>query len=314
MLSLLKNFPEQIKEAIEIGKKISLDASNIQNVVISGMGGSGIVGDILKHVAKIPFFVNKDYSIPSFVSSKTLFVAISYSGNTEETIESYKKAKRKGAKTIIITSDGWLGKRKNAILIPPGMQPRAAIAYLLFPISVFLERNGIIKKIDYGDVINVAETMRNRMNIAKEVANEINGIPIIYGHGILEAIAKRWRQQFNENAKMHAFSFGVSESNHNEIEAWENDGNNFTCIFLRNSKEREEIKKRFEFMEEVYGKNTRVIQIFGEGKNDFSAAIYLLYFGDLTSVYKAMERGVEPEPVNLIMQLKRRLSTQDPHH
>ena len=314
MLSSLKKFPEQIKEAIEIGKKIDFEYRGIENVIVSGMGGSGIVGDILKYNAKIPFFVNKDYKIPKFASSKTLFISISYSGNTEETIESYKLAKKKRCKSLIITSNGKLSKEKNVIFIPKNMQPREAIAYLLFPIAIFLERHNIIEKIDYKDVIKSVKIARRRMEIAKKIAEEIEGIPIIYGNGILSEIAKRWRQQFNENAKMPAFDFSMPECNHNEIEAWERNRKNFTCIFLRWKKENERMKKRYEFMKEVYGKNAKIIEIFGEGKNDFSNAIYLLYFGDLISIYKANMEGIDAIPVNLITMLKKKISTQDPHH
>ena len=310
MLPSLKKFPEQIKEAIEIGRKIEFNIKKIENIVVAGMGGSGIAGEILKHEAKIPFFVNQDYNIPPFVSSSTLFIAISYSGNTEETIESYKKAKRKKAQTLVITSGGKLGKEKNAILIPKGMPPRAAIAYLLFPLAFFLSKNNFIKKIDYNAIIKSAEMMRERRDFAKEIANELEGMPIIYGHGILAAIAKRWRQQFNENAKMHSFSFPLPECNHNEIEAWERSGGNFTCIFLRQSKENERIKKRFEFMKETYKKKAKIIEVWGEGKDEFSNAIYLLYLGDLISVYKATMDGIDAEPVNLITKLKKKLGNQ----
>ncbi len=308
MLSLLRKFPEQIKEGIEIGKKIEMGVDGIENIVIAGMGGSGIAGDILKHVAELPFFVNKSYTIPPFVSSSTLFIAISYSGNTEETITAYKKAKKRGARILIITSGGKLGGKKEAILIPPAMQPRAAIAYLLFPIAFFLSKHGLIKKIDFDAAIKAAEMARHRESMAREIADEIEGFPIIYGHGILAAIAKRWRQQFNENAKLHSFSFSLPECNHNEIEAWERDGKEFTCIFLRHSDEEDRINKRIEFMKRIYREKAKIIEIWSEGKDEFSKAVYALHIGDMASVYKAMKDGVEAEPVNLIAKLKEELN------
>jgi len=307
MLSLLRKFPEQIREAMEIGKKIEFDVKGVENVVVAGMGGSGIAGDILAHIAKLPFFVNKGYTIPHFVSSSTLFIAISYSGNTEETIAALEKAKKRGAKTIIITSGGKLGRKKEAILIPAAMQPRAAIAYLLFPLALFLSKHGFIKKIDFNAAIRAAEMARRRESVAKEIAYEMEGIPIIYGHGILAAIAKRWRQQFNENAKLHSFSFSLPECNHNEIEAWERNDKKFTCIFLRDSKEENRINKRIEFMKRIYKRKAKIIEIWSEGDDDFSKAIYALHVGDMASVYKAMKDGVEAEPVNLIAQLKEEL-------
>lgn len=307
MLPSLKKFPEQLEDAIKIGKKYDFNFHDIKNVIISGMGGSGITGDIISHISKIPFFVNKGYNIPKFSSPSTLFIAVSYSGNTEETIESYKKARKRGCQTLIITSGGKLGKEKNVIFIPSAMQPRAAIGYLLFPIIIQLERIGAIKKIDYSDVIKVVKSMKRRMGIVMEIANSIEGMPIIYGYSILSTIARRWRQQFNENAKLSAFNFSLPECNHNEIESWERNNKNFTCIFLRSRKEAKAIKKRYEFMKKVYGNKAKLMEIFGEGKNEFSEAMYLLYFGDLVSVYKAKIDGIDAVPVNLISKLKEEL-------
>ena len=307
MLSSLKKFPKQLEDAIKIGKKYSFEFHNIKEIIISGMGGSGITGDIISHVSKIPFFVNKGYNIPKFSSQSTLFIAVSYSGNTEETIESYKKAKKRGCQTLVITSGGKLGKEENVIFIPSGMQPRAAIGYLLFPIMVQLERLGVIKKIDYNDAIKVVKLMKRRMELAMEIADSIEGMPIMYGYSILSTIAKRWRQQFNENAKLTAFNFSLPECNHNEIESWERNNKNFTCIFLRSRKEINPIKKRYEFMKKIYGNKAKLMEIFGEGKNEFSEAMYLLYLGDLVSVYKAKIDGIDAIPVNLISKLKREL-------
>jgi len=311
MMHIIKKFPEQIREAIEIGEKIDMELGEIKNIIVSGMGGSAISGEILYHFSRVPFIVNRDYTIPHFASSSTLFIAISYSGNTEETLKSYEMAKKRGYQTLIITSGGELGKEKNSVIIPGGMQPRAAIAYLLFPLAVFLEKHGLIKDINYRDAIAMAELMRNRMEIAKEIAEEIEGIPIIYGYGVLSTVAKRWRHQLNENSKMFAMNFPMTECNHNEIEAWEKSPpSKFTCIFLRNRKERENVQKRYEFMKEIYGKKAKIIEIYGEGKNGFSSAIYLIYFGDIMSVYRAKINEVEAEPVNLILELKRKLKNQ----
>ncbi len=307
MLDVVKNFPEQVEEALKMS--IEFQAGEIENIAVAGMGGSAISGDILKHFSTVPFFVIRDYSPPSFLDDKTLFIAISYSGNTEETLSCYKKVKGK-CKTLAITSGGKLAEmEENTLIIPSGMQPRAAIAYLLFPLAKYLAENGFLERIDFDEMMYVLKSNREQIQkTAKEVAKEIEGIPLIYGYGVMGSIARRWRQQFNENAKMPAFDFSLPECNHNELEAWEGDGNKFTCIFLRSKNEGERIRARFEYMKKIYGEKAKIIEVFSVGSDKFSQAISLLHTGDLASVYMAEVRNVDAEPVNLIKGLKNYLS------
>ena len=155
--------------------------------------------------------------------------------------------------------------------------------------------------------------MNEKENIAEEIARNIEGIPLIYGYGCMASIAKRWRQQLNENAKMLAFDFSLTECNHNEIEAWEGEIEGLTCIFLR-GRENEEVNRRFEFMKKEYGRKAKIIEYFAEGKREFTKMISCLYIGDYTSVYKAIMKDVNPLETRLIKELKKELSTQDPHH
>ncbi|OYT59733.1 bifunctional phosphoglucose/phosphomannose isomerase [Thermoplasmatales archaeon ex4484_30] len=314
MLLSAEKFPEQVKEALEIVEKINFSFECVEHVIVAGMGGSAISGEILSHFSKLPFIVVRDYFLPSFANEKTLFIAISYSGNTAETLSCYKEAKKRKCKILSISSGGKLGKERNCILIPSGMQPRVAIAYLLFPLAVILERNDIIEEQNYDEVVETVIKLRERLcsskndgNIAKHIAYEIEGYPLIYGYGIGASIAKRWRQQLNENAKMPAFNFALPECNHNEIEAWEGGVNNFTCIFLRGI-ENDDIKKRFDFMKKIYGEKVKVIEAYAEGRSHFAKAISLLYLGDFVSIYKAILNKVNPTPVGLIMKLKEELS------
>ncbi|HID38520.1 MAG TPA: bifunctional phosphoglucose/phosphomannose isomerase [Calditrichaeota bacterium] len=316
-MEILKNFPEQIEEGIKIGENSKLYYKGIDKVVIAAMGGSAIAGEILSHFARIPYFIVRDYQLPPFIDASVLFVAVSYSGNTAETISCFKEALKRGCKCFSISSGGKLSEiSENHVFIPPNMQPRMAIAYLLFPLAKIFEKMNIIEKIDYKEVLMVAKNIRDRMkreNIAKKLAEEIDGIPIIYGYDVMGSIAKRWRQQFNENSKIFSFNFTLPECNHNEIEAWEGEASKLTCIFLRGV-ESKEISKRFEFMKKVYAKKAKVIEVFGEGNSRFAKAISLMYIGDLVSLYMALRKNVNPFPVNLIMKLKNELSTQDPHH
>jgi len=311
MLDFVKKLPEQIEEALEI--EASYEFDGIKNVAVSAMGGSAISADIVKHFSKIPFFIIRDYYLPPYIGEETLFIAISYSGNTEETLACFNEALKRKCKTIVITSNGKLAEAKNKILIPKGMQPRAAIAYLLFPLINLLKANGVVD-IDCKEALYLLESEKQKIDeLAKEIAYEIEGVPIIYGYGVMASIATRWRQQFNENAKMPAFDFALPECNHNELEAWEGNVNGVTCIFLRGI-ENERIKIRFDFMKEIYEQKAKIIEIYAHGKNDFSKAMYALFLGDLTSLYMAERNRVNAEPVNLIKKLKEKLSTQDPHH
>ncbi|MEM2935342.1 MAG: bifunctional phosphoglucose/phosphomannose isomerase [Candidatus Thermoplasmatota archaeon] len=315
-ISLLHSFPEQIKEAIKIAKSYDFyfDANKI---IFCGMGGSGISGEIIKNFSKVPFIVVKDYNLPYFVDSSTLFIAMSYSGDTSEVISCYKKAKKKGCNILAITSGGALSKERNSIIFPSGLPPRFAIAYLLFTLAITLEKNGYIEKQNYREIIEIAEILRDRIkndgNIAKEIAKKIEGTALIYGYGAMASIATRWRQQLNENAKMLAFDFPVSECNHNEIEAWERDLEKLTCIFLRGN-ENEEVAKRFDFMKKIYSEKAKIIEYFAEGKSVFTKMMSCLYIGDYVSVYKAKMDGFDIFETKLIKELKKELSTQDPHH
>jgi len=308
MLDVVRKFPEQAREALEMDFEFDIDFSRIRRVMVAGMGGSAISADILSHFSKIPFHVVRDYAPPPFLDEKTLFIAVSYSGNTEETLSCFSLAKEK-CQHVAITTGGKLGEMaENVIKIPSGFQPRAAIAYLLFPMAKLLSRASIID-VDLENTIYILGSEREKMEeTARMVANEMEGIPLIYGYGVMESIARRWRQQFNENAKMHAFDFMLPECNHNELEAWEGSREKVTCIFLRERDESERIKTRFDFMREEYKKRAKVIEIYAAGKDSFSRAMYHMHVGDLASIYMAERRGVEAEPVNLIMKLKETLS------
>ncbi|MBC7081185.1 MAG: bifunctional phosphoglucose/phosphomannose isomerase [Thermoplasmatales archaeon] len=312
--SLLNSFPEQIKDALKIASSYNFSFS-ADKIIFCGMGGSGISGEILKNFSNVPFIAVKDYNLPYFADSSTLLIAMSYSGNTSEVISCYKEAKKKGCKILAVTSGGILSKEKNSIILPAGMPPRFAIAYLLFTLALTLENNGLIKKQDYEEIITVTEIIRDRMkekgNIAEEIAKKIKGIPLIYGYAEMASIAKRWRQQLNENAKMLAFDFQVSECNHNEIEAWERDLKNLTCIFLRGN-ENEEVKKRFDFMKRKYGEKAIIIEYFAEGKSLFAKMISSLYIGDYVSLYKANLDGFDPIETKLIKELKKELASKTP--
>jgi len=323
MLDVIEKFPEQVGEAADMMKSFPSPDFDVENVIITGMGGSAIGGEMIaslfKKESKVPIIVNRGYELPSFAGEKTLLVAASYSGNTEETLSCFEEAVERGCKTITISSGGNLEKESEKadfyIKIPGGMQPRAALAYLLLPSMAILEKVGITGKTDVNETVKVLGKLRAvikkdvpaRDNPAKRIASGISGIPLVYGHGILAVAARRWRQQLNENAKMRAFDFSVPEANHNELMSWEGNGGDTTCIFLRDSGEGKQIRKRFDYMKEVYGKMAKVEEIYVEGEDAFSRLMYAVYMGDCVSNYCAVLRDIDPTPVGLIQELKKKL-------
>jgi len=323
MLDVIEKFPEQVEAAADMTKSFPSFDFDVENVIITGMGGSAIGGEMIaslfKKEIRIPIIVNRGYELPSFAGKDTLLIAASYSGNTEETLSCFEEAVERGCKTITISSGGKLekesGKADFHIKIPGGMQPRAALAYLLLPSMAVLEKLGITGKIDVHETVKMLAELRAvikkdvpvRDNPAKHIASKIEGMPLIYGHDLLAVAARRWRQQLNENAKMRAFDFSVPEANHNELMSWEGDGGDVTCIFLRDKKEDERIRKRFDYMAETYGKKATVEEIYIEDEDAFSKLMYAVYMGDYVSNYCAVLRDVDPTPVGLIQELKKKL-------
>lgn len=323
MLDVIEKFPEQVAEAADMMKSFPSFDFDARNVIISGMGGSAIGGEIIaslfKGKSRVPIVVNRGYELPLFAGKETLFIAVSYSGNTGETLSCFKEAVRRGCKTIAISSGGKLEHHsENAdfyIKIPGGMQPRAALAYLLLPPMVILENLGITGKTHIREAVKTLAELRAKVkkdvpvadNAAKQIAYGISDIPLIYGHDILAVAARRWRQQLNENAKIRSFDFSVPEANHNELMSWEGTGRGIMCILLRDRKEDEHIRKRFDYMAEVYGKKATVEEIYAKGGDAFSKLMYAVYMGDYVSNYCAVLRDVDPTPVGLIQKLKEKL-------
>lgn len=335
MLDRLAQFPEQIREAVEIANTANIDKFiKIDNVIITGMGGSSIAGDIVKSLFRdkidVPICVNRDYDLPKWAKKDTLTIFISYSGNTEETLSSFKIASQKKCKIICISSGGKLQelteKRgvKN-ITIPSGFQPREAIAYLLIPLIFILKKNGLLKnsvETDIEEAIVVIEdfiennkkSVFETNNLSKQIARTIfNTTPQIYGWGIYYPIAKRWRTQFNENSKIIARDDIVSESNHNDIVGWSSNpevSRNFSCIILRDKNEESlYMSTRLDFMKNLFEDTVaNIVEIHPNGKSRLAKMLQTLLLGDFVSCYLAILKEIDPTPVDVIAELKARLA------
>lgn len=335
MLDGLARFPEQIKEALEIAEVTErFGFIKIDNVVIAGMGGSAISGDIMlslfRNKLDVPLVVSREYDLPKWVNKDTLVICISYSGNTDETISSLKIASQKKCKIICISTGGKLqelAEKRNIpfVKIPVGLQPRAAIAYLLFPSIIFLKKIGLLKtaiESDIEEVIEVTQefismnnkTIPEEQNLAKQLAKKIfNTIPQIYGWGIYTPISIRWRHQFNENSKVIARTDIVPECNHNDLVGWSANpeiSKHFSCILFRDRDEESiDIATRLDFMCALF-RNTagNIIEISPKGKSQLTKMMYLMCLGDFTSCYLAVLRGIDPSPIDIVTELKKRLA------
>jgi len=335
MLGKVAGFPEQIKESKEIVESSSLASIfKINNIIISGMGGSAISGDIIQSILRdrieIPIHVNRQYDLPKWANKNTLLISQSYSGNTEETLSSFKHGCIKRCKIIGISSGGKLQEscdKRNIphIKIPPGLPPRAATGYMLFSSLHGLKKIGILKldlESEIDETIHITEEFRNhnkkeiteKENISKQLAKKIlNSIPQVYGFNFYSPIAKRWCTQFNENSKIICRYDEVSECNHNDIVGWSMNPETtkkFTCILFRDDEaETIYMSKRLDFMKKLYEEvSSKVIVIQVKGKKRLAKMMYAMYLGDFVSCYLAILRKIDPTPVAIINELKNEIT------
>ncbi len=314
MLKVIEDFPQQCKTALELPKGMSV-SGKFSNIVVCGMGGSGIGGDILKiymRNSKIPLFVVRDYKVPNFVDENSLVFAVSYSGNTEETLSAFKDALNKKAKIIAITSGGKLSEvAKKVIKVPAGLQPRAALAYLFFPVLGVLNNSNIIdvNNNEIAEMLNVLDNTNEFKAVGKAIAGKSqNKTPLIYASELLGAVAYRWKTQFNENSKIAAFYHVFSEMNHNEIAGYQTmTKDKFIAIFIRDKFDNDRIKKRMDVTKEIISTRVDVECIETKGEHLLSRIFSGIYYGDFASYYLALANKIDPTPVNVIENLKKKL-------
>ncbi|GDX52085.1 bifunctional phosphoglucose/phosphomannose isomerase [Bacteroidota bacterium] len=320
MEKLIADFSQQLKEAIEIGRKAELTPQHydIRNVVIAGLGGSGIGGTIVNELVfgkiKVPITVVKNYQLPEFVNEHTLVITCSYSGNTEETIHALEDGMNRMAKIVCITSGGSmerLAKKAglDCILIPSGMPPRSCIGYSLIQLLYVLFH---YRMIDLGfeegvkAAIKLLDKNENRIQKeAKKIAKKLNKkFPIIYACAGFEGVAIRFRQQLNENAKVLVSHNVIPEMNHNELVGWTEKGK-YAVVILRNELDYERNQMRVVINKEVIGKYAKsIIEINSKGDSLIENTIYLIHLTDWVSVYLAELRKVDAVEVKVIDFLK----------
>lgn len=303
----------------------------VSSVVVAGMGGSAISGEIVadafRSLLPVPMGVVQDYALPSFARRETLVVVSSYSGTTEETLSLFEDARRRGCRIVGITSGGTLKERLKAeglpcFDLPGGIMPRAAMPFLLAPLVEVLERAELAHtaplmeeavEVVRATAASCSRKRPTRVNRAKKVALAIEaGTPVIFGEGILRSAALRWRTQLNENAKVQARDDVFPASNHNDINAWGSDARSagFRVVILRDPKghprnaRRVDLTKRLAFK----GAAGSVTEITAEGEGTLARCLSAVVVGDFASAYLAIRRGLDPTPVEVIMRLKKELA------
>ncbi|MCX7784828.1 MAG: bifunctional phosphoglucose/phosphomannose isomerase [candidate division WOR-3 bacterium] len=340
MFNLIYNLPDQIKDAYNIAQRYKFSSKLLfqpANIVITGMGGSGIGGEIIRSLfwttLDIPIIISKDYTLPGCANKQSLVFAVSYSGNTEETLESFNLARKRRCPIVAITSGGKLLElckkyQIDCIQIPSGLPPRSAIGYLFIPQLITLEKIGIIKKTTQtiNETINTLITNRQKYNIqARKLARELlNSLPIIYTTShLFNPVGLRWQAQFNENGKTFCHWNVFPELDHNEIVALADstsltqpyyfliliDSNTHRRNLLRVDLTLKIIKskvKNIKIKSKV--KNIKFKKFYADGKADLTRIFSLIMQGDLISFYLAYLQNIDPMPVLAIDELKKMLA------
>jgi glucose/mannose-6-phosphate isomerase len=333
--------PEQFAEAAAAAAAVDLAAVSgaaVEHVVVCGMGGSGISGDVLAaaaaHDLAVPVTVLKGYRIPRFVGPGSLVFAVSYSGGTEETLEAAAAALTVGARLVAVCSGDELaalaaGAGAPVVGCPGGFMPRAALGHLATPLFVVCERLGLLP--GAGAWIDAARAqaaarrdachprVEGAANPARELARRIGRtFPLVWGAGALGAVAAyRWKADINENAKAPAFWNAFPELDHNEICGFGQHGDVTrqvaTLVELRHDFEHPRLGRRVEATRTIVEETVAsVLEVRAAGEGRLAQLIDLMYVGDWVSVYLALDAGVDPGPIEAIAALKDELAKEAP--
>ncbi len=325
MRQLIEDFTNQISKAIVIGNAYSPSdmSRKLSNVLISGLGGSGIGGTIAAEVvaleARIPIATNNGYFIPGFVDDETLFLACSYSGNTEETVSAAGLAHEKGAKVVVISSGGKLKEMAESyhwdyIGIPGGQPPRASFGLSFPEVLYVLHAHEIISKKFEKELETSIELLDSNEESVKAEALEITEklygkIPVIYAADGFGGVATRFRQQVNENSKMLCWHHVIPEMNHNELVGWRTKNDNLAVVLFRNESDYDRIQARMNINKGTFAEYTdTTVEIWSKGTSDLQRALYLIHIGDWVSFYLGEKRCVDITEVKVIDHLKGELA------
>ncbi len=332
MLEILSHFPGQVAQAPQLAVQVLPlpPGPAITRILFCGLGGSAIGADLLLaylgQQLAVPAQISRGYQVPSWVNDSTLAVVTSYSGNTEETLASFRSLVRSHAQIVCLSSGGRLSEEAAAanlpcIRLPSGLPPRTAIGYTSLPVALLLSTKGLIE--DPGSEINgcLAPLRRNVSDLgpdcptadnrAKQLALKLRGrLAIVYGsHHRLDVVARRWAGQICENAKQLAYFSSFPEMVHNELVGWRHPRDllgRLTPIFLRDPDDHVRIARQTDLVRDTHS-GREVLEVWGAGKSRLERLFGLVQLGDYASVYLALLNAEDPTPVAVIDDLKRRL-------
>jgi len=339
MLAFCVNAAAHYREAAKTAENFSrqtavlfhrLSSHPPANIIVAGMGGSAIGGELLKDwmrdKAQVPIEVSRAYSLPAYANARSLVIVMSYSGETEESLSAFLDAVKRRCMIYCVSSGGSLLEFAEQLgvpylRVPSGMPPRAAFPYMFVPLLRSLETAGVVSGVS-GELSEATKILKRvsgenapekpvKANFAKMLASGINGsVPVVYGFGFYRSVAQRFKQQFNENSKVPSKWEFFSELNHNEIVGWEKTGKLAKCfstIFIRDKAEPKDIRIRIETTKSLAPSGSKTFEVWAQGKSALARMLSTVCVGDFTSVYLAVLRGVDPTPVGSINVLKAKM-------
>jgi glucose/mannose-6-phosphate isomerase len=326
MDKFIENFPAQMLEAIKLTESIRLSKREhtINNVLVCGLGGSGIAGnlayDLTADQISVPVLVNKGYELPSFANENTLLILCSYSGNTEETLSCAAQAIERGLKPVCVASGGKLGEiakqhKFDLVQLPTGFPPRTTLGFGSTILLYILDQFALIDLTVSEELTTVSEFLTKEQAGIKADSQALAKIlrdktVIIYSEGRVDSVSLRLKQQINENSKSNCWYNVLPELNHNELVGWRFKNETLAALFLRTDFENPRNVLRFDFIRPTVAEYVNTVQeVKAKGANLLEQYFYLVHFGDWLSYYMAVEHGVDPIEVHVIDKLKAHLSS-----
>ena len=334
MRGQIRSLPKQCHAAWHSALEFDLpsDYRDVDKVVILGMGGSAIGGDLARSLlsegGKTIIFINREYDLPSFVDDRTLVIASSYSGNTEETLSAFTQALNTGCKKLAATTGGTLESIAKEYHVPVFTithvsPPRAALGFSFMPLLAFTKKLDLLEDIYFNveDMIEKLEELNGRLNVnvpikkneAKQLAIDMYGkLVVVYGAEILSEVARRWKTQINENSKAWAVHETLPELNHNSVVGYpfpSDIDSRLYVVMLSAPSLHNRVRIRYKVTTELLEqRGIRPCIVTGEGEDLLSQMMSTLFIGDWASYYLAVLYDIDPTPVKTIDYLKKRLS------
>ncbi len=337
MLGAIEGLPEQCRQAWEAARSLALPRhyQEIDTIIVVGMGGSAIAGDMLRRVvegtSRLPILNLRHYDLPAFAGERTLIIASSHSGETEEVLSAFAQALRLPAKKLVITGGGRLLSVARDAEVPAFAyafrgQPRAALGWSLMPLLAIAGTLGLAEGVDeqVKEAVAVMEEVREQAmpvvippeNQAKDIALRLYGkLPIIYGAQHLAEVARRWKTQINECSKSWAVFEELPEANHNSISGYAHPSviaETAQPVFLYSDLLHPRVQLRYQYTEDlVRSRDIQPISVKAGGRGLLAQMLSLALFGDYVSYYLAMLNAVDPTPVRAIQDLKAWLAQRE---